>query len=38
MSVLRLQKLQPRATEYGVLGNSCSSSNHSCCNGGTNPN
>ncbi|WP_204037332.1 class III lanthipeptide [Micromonospora qiuiae] len=33
MSVLRLQTMQPRAVEYGVLGNSCSSSTHSCCNG-----
>jgi hypothetical protein len=33
MSILRLQTMQPRAMEYGVLGNSCSSSAHSCCNG-----
>lgn len=33
MNILSLQNLKPRALEYGVLGNSCSSSFFTCCNG-----
>lgn len=34
MSVLSLQTLKPRARDEGrFLGNSCTSSSNSCCNG-----
>jgi len=36
MSILSLQTMKPRATDNGLLGNSCTSSTLMCCNGAQN--